>query len=65
MFKLEPLIVNNKKNNKISFLEIIRSRTSWRSYSNKELSLKLRKEISEILSSENKGIFGNKINFKI
>ncbi len=54
-----------KKNINSSFMDSIRKRTSWRSYSKEELSSKLRDEISGILASNNKGIFGNEINFKI
>ncbi len=53
------------KNKKFSNIEAIKKRTSWRSYSKKEFSLKLRNEISGILTSNNKGIFGNEISFKI
>jgi hypothetical protein len=55
----------NEKNIEISFSDMIKKRTSWRSYSKRELPLKLRNEISGILISNNKGIFGNEINFKI
>jgi hypothetical protein len=54
-----------KSGNKFLLTEAIKNRSSWRSYSPGELPLKLRKEISGILSSNNKGIFGNEINFKI
>ena len=54
-----------KKNINSSSMDSIRKRTSWRSYSKEELPSELRDEISGILISNNKGIFGNEINFKI